>query len=63
MQFIHIIITVCLGQNRCRRNGKKLTVSFYHGSVRHILIFMKPITIYQQMLRTDLQLVNSPMHR
>ena len=63
MQSIHIIITVCLGQNGCRSNGQELPISFYHSSVRQILIFMKTVTVYQQMFRTDLQLVNSPMHR
>ena len=62
MQGIHIVITIRLCQDRSRCNGKVFTVSFYHRSMRQVLVFLETVSIYQQMLRTYLQLVDRPMH-
>ena len=62
MQLVHIVVTICLGKYRSRRYRQEFTVAFYHRSMRHIMIFIKPIAINQQMLRTNRQLVYSSMH-
>ena len=41
MQFIHIIITIGFRQNRCSGNRKIFSISFYHSSMRQILILFK----------------------
>ena len=62
MQFIHIIITIGFRQNRCSGNRKIFSISFYHSSMRQILILFKTIPINQQMLGTNFQLIHSTMH-
>ena len=62
MQGIHIVIPISLRQDRGRCNGKVFTIPLHYGGMRQILVFLETITVYQQMFRTHLQLVDSPMH-
>ena len=62
VQPVHIIITIRLGQNGCRRDGKILTVAFHNGGMRNIPVFPEAVTVDKQMLRAQLQPVNSAMH-
>ena len=59
---VHVVITIGLCQNGGGSDGKVLPVSFHYGRMRQVPIFFKAVAVYQQMLRTDIQLVNSTVH-
>ncbi len=59
---IHIFITECLGKNACSSYRLILTVTFYYGSIRKIVIRIKTITINDNCLRTNCKLVKGTMH-
>lgn len=61
-QTIHIFITECLGKNACSSYRLILTVTFYYGSIRKIVIRIKTISIYNNSLWTNSKLVKSTMH-
>ena len=51
MQFPHIFIPVCFGQNTCSSNAGIFAISFDNTMVWDIGIICKPIAINQQELR------------
>ena len=60
---IHIIISVGFSQYRSGGYREVFSVSFYHGSMRNVRIFIETVSVDQQMLRTDRELIDSPVHR
>lgn len=50
---IHIIISVGFSQYRSGGYREVFSVSFYHGSMRNVRIFIETVSVDQQMLRTD----------
>lgn len=59
---IHIFITESLGKNAGSSYRLILTVTFYYGSIRKIVIRIKTITINNNCLRTNCKLVKGTMH-
>ena len=59
---IHIFITESLGKNAGSSYRLILTVTFYYGSIRKIVIRIKTITINDDSLRTNCKLVKGTMH-
>ena len=62
MQPVHIIIAIGLGKNGGSRNGKIFAITFYNGRMRQFPVFLKAVSVDEQMLRTQLQPVDSTMH-
>ena len=56
---IHIIISVGFSQYRSGGYREVFSVSFYHGSMRNVRIFIETVSVDQQMLRTDRELIDS----
>ena len=65
VQFFHIIITIGLCQDGCRRNGEVLAITFHYGGVRHSssLIRQESVSIDDQMFGPHFQAINGSMHR
>ena len=63
MQGIHIVVAIGLRQDGSRCNAEVLPVAFHHRGMRQVLILLEAVPIYQQMLGTEIQLVDGPMHR
>lgn len=59
---IHIFITESLGKNAGSSYRLILTITFYYGSIRKVVIRFKTITINDDSLRTNCKLVKGAMH-
>ena len=62
-QSVHIVVTIGLGEDRSGSNREILAVALNNRRMREILVFLKPVAIHDDCLRTHLQLIQRTMHR
>jgi hypothetical protein len=62
IQALHIIITIRFCQYGSSRNRQELGISLDHHRMRYARIRIEAVSVNQQVLRTNLQLVYGPVH-
>lgn len=59
---VHVVVTVGLGKDGGCRDGHVLAIPFHHALVFDALVGSESVTVYDEMFRPDLQLVDCSVH-
>ena len=62
-QFIHIVVTIGLGQDGGRSDAQVFAVTLHHRRMGNSRIGIEAVAINQQVIGSDLELIHRSVHR